>query len=85
MLYICSSLLLQEWQILELMLYLWSLLSQLMCQKETLHVCTLNCNTFPKVILATMNSIRWKGKQVGMASIDIIHMRSFRGWKYLMF
>jgi hypothetical protein len=31
------------------------------------------------------NSTMWKGKQVGMASIDIIHMRSFHGQKYLMF
>jgi hypothetical protein len=39
----------------------------------------------PKVISTIMNSTRWKCKQVGMVSIDIIHMRSFHGQKYLMF
>ncbi len=41
----------QEWKILELMLYLWKSLVKLMRQVETLHVCTLNCNSFPMVVI----------------------------------
>jgi hypothetical protein len=44
-----------------------------MCREEILHVCTLNHNTLPRIILVAMNFVQSKGKQRGMASIDIVH------------